>query len=46
MVNKRYQCPTHCKVSHAHNVYFDSETGGIIIDEEKLGKRIKEKKKK
>tara|TARA_Y100001938_G_C7932984_1_gene350303 strand:+ start:180 stop:434 length:255 start_codon:yes stop_codon:yes gene_type:complete len=46
MVNKKYQCPNHCKVDHPHNVYFSSETGGIIIDEDKLGKRIKEKKKK
>ena len=43
MVNKKYQCPNHCKVDHPHNVYFSSETGGIIIDEERLGKQIKEK---
>ena len=46
MVNKKYQCPNHCKVNHPHNVYFSSETGGIVIDEDRLGKRIKEKKKK
>ena len=46
MVNKKYQCPNHCKVNHPHNVYFSSETGGIVIDKDRLGKRIKEKKKK
>ena len=42
-VYKKYQCPTHCGINHNHNVYFESEYG-MIIDEDKLGKRVKIKK--
>ena len=40
-MDKNYQCPTYCAVNHNHKVYFNSETGGMIIDEEELGKKIK-----
>ena len=33
-MDKKYQCPKHCAVNHNHKVYFNSETGGIIINEE------------
>tara|TARA_Y100000992_G_scaffold242131_1_gene173061 strand:- start:222 stop:440 length:219 start_codon:yes stop_codon:yes gene_type:complete len=45
VVDKKYQCPKHCAVNHNHKVYFNSETGGIIINEEELGKKIKSRKK-
>ena len=45
MVDKNYQCPTYCAVNHNHKVYFISETGGMIINEEELGKKIKTQKK-
>ena len=45
VVDKKYQCPKHCAVNHHHKVYFESKTGGITIDENKLGKKIKSKKK-
>ena len=46
IVDKNYQCPTYCGVIHAHSVYFESESIGMIIDKNKLGKRYKEKKNK
>ena len=46
VVDRKYQCPKHCAVNHHHNVYFESETDGMIIDKNKLGKKIKKKKKK
>ena len=42
-VNKKYQCPKHCKVSHRHSVYYDGY--GMIIDKNQLGKKVKKKKK-
>ena len=45
VVDKNYQCPTYCAVNHNHKVYFNSETGGIIINEEELGEKIKSRKK-
>ena len=45
VVDKKYQCPTHCGVNHKHHVYFNSDTNGIIINEEELGKKIKSRKK-
>ena len=45
VVDKNYQCPTYCAVNHNHKVYFSSETGGIVINEEELGKKIKSRKK-
>jgi hypothetical protein len=44
MVDKKYQCPKHCAVNHRHHVYFKSDTDGIVIDENLLGKKVKEKK--
>ena len=50
MVDKKYQCPSHCGVKHIHYVYFrDSELmdqSKMCIDRHKLGKRFKEKRKK
>tara|TARA_A100001391_G_scaffold135231_1_gene94024 strand:- start:300 stop:518 length:219 start_codon:yes stop_codon:yes gene_type:complete len=45
VVDKNYQCPTYCAVNHNHKVYFNSETGGMIINEDELGKKIKSQKK-
>ena len=45
VVDKKYQCPKHCAVNHNHKVYFNSETGGMTISEDKLGKKIKSRKK-
>ena len=45
VVDKNYQCPTYCAVNHHHKVYFNSETGGMIIDEDTLGEKIKSRKK-
>ncbi len=45
VVDKKYQSPKHCAVNHHHKVYFNSETHGMIINEEKLGKKIKSRKK-
>ena len=45
VVDKKYQCPKHCAVNHHHKVYFNSETGGMIISEDELGKKIKSRKK-
>ena len=44
IVDKKYQCPTYCGVNHNHSVYFEGESIGMIIDENQLGKRFKEKK--
>ena len=44
-MDKNYQCPTYCAVNHNHKVYFNSETGGMTIDEKELGKKIKPRKK-
>ena len=43
-MDKKYQCPKHCAVNHHHKVYFNSETGGMIISEDELGKKIKSRK--
>jgi hypothetical protein len=43
MLNKKYQCPTHCGINHEHNAYFESEYG-MTIDEDKLGEKVKKKK--
>ena len=44
MVDKKYQCPTYCKVNHSHHVYFKSDSDGMIIDKNQLGDRYKIKK--
>jgi hypothetical protein len=44
IVDKKYQCPTYCGVNHNHSVYFESDSDGMIIDKNQLGKRFKEKK--
>jgi hypothetical protein len=44
IVDKKYQCPKYCGVSHNHSVYFEGESDGMVIDKSKLGKRYKEKK--
>tara|TARA_Y100001963_G_C6523540_1_gene327766 strand:- start:34 stop:258 length:225 start_codon:yes stop_codon:yes gene_type:complete len=43
-VNKNYQCPKHCAVSHYHSVFYDGY--GMVIDKNKLGEKYKEKKSK
>ena len=43
IVDKKYQCPKHCKVSHYHSVFYDGY--GMIIDKNQLGKKVKKKKK-
>jgi hypothetical protein len=45
-VYKKYQCPTYCGIEHSHYVYFESENGGMTINESELGKKFKEEKKK
>tara|TARA_R100001594_G_C4035877_1_gene262186 strand:+ start:1422 stop:1640 length:219 start_codon:yes stop_codon:yes gene_type:complete len=45
VVDKKYQCPKHCAVNHEHHVYFNSDTNGIIINQDELGKKIKSRKK-
>ena len=42
VVDKKYQCPKHCKVSHQHSVYYEGY--GMIIDKNQLGKKVKKKK--
>ena len=32
MIDKSYQCPTYCKVSHSHHVYFEGDSSGMVID--------------
>ena len=32
VVDKNYLCPKYCGVKHNHHAYFNSDTGGIIID--------------
>ena len=44
IVDKKYQCPTHCAVKHNHSVYFKDESKGMIIDKNQLGKKVKKKK--
>ena len=44
MVDKKYQCPTYCAVNHPHFVYYNSDTDGIVIDKNQLGKKVKKKK--
>ena len=44
IVDKKYQCPKHCAVNHNHSVYFKGESNGMIVDENQLGKKYKEKK--
>ena len=46
-VYKKYQCPFHCKVQHAHLVYYDREITGdyhMFVDKSKLGKKYRPKK--
>ena len=43
IVDKKYQCPKHCKVSHYHSVFYDGY--GMTIDKNQLGKKVKKKKK-
>ena len=43
-VYKKYQCPKYCEINHPHYVYFNSHTNGIVIEKDKLGKKIKQKK--
>ena len=43
-VYKKYQCPTYCAVNHPHFVYYNSDTDGIVIDKNQLGKKVKKKK--
>ena len=42
VVDKKYQCPKHCKVSHYHSVFYDGY--GMTIDKNQLGKKVKKKK--
>ena len=42
VVDKKYQCPKHCKVSHYHSVFYEGY--GMTIDENQLGKKVKKKK--
>ena len=44
MIDKSYQCPTYCKVSHSHHVYFEGDSSGMVIDKNQLGKKVKKKK--
>ena len=41
-MNEGYQCPTYCAIDHHHSAYFTGK--GMIIDENQLGKRVKNKK--
>ena len=43
-VYKKYQCPTYCGVIHPHFVYYESDTEGMVIDKNQLGKKVKKKK--
>jgi len=42
VVDKKYQCPKHCKVHHQHSVYYDGY--GMTIDKNLLGEKVKKKK--
>ena len=42
IVDKKYQCPKHCKVSHYHSVFYEGY--GMTIDKNQLGKKVKKKK--
>ena len=44
IVDKKYQCPTHCGVNHNHHVYFESDSNQMVIDKNQLGKKIKKQK--
>jgi len=44
IVDKKYQCPNYCAIKHNHSVYFKGESNGMVIDESKLGKKVKIKK--
>ena len=46
IVDKNYQCPSHCGVNHRHHVYFEGEKHKMVIDKSELGKKVKEKKTK
>tara|TARA_R100000008_G_C3501651_1_gene124035 strand:- start:146 stop:388 length:243 start_codon:yes stop_codon:yes gene_type:complete len=46
VLNRKYQCPKYCKVNHYHNVYFDSESSGMVVEKNKIGKKVKNEKKK
>jgi len=41
-VNKNYQCPKYCAVSHYHSVFYEGY--GMTIDKNQLGEKHKEKK--
>ena len=45
VVDKNYQCPTHCAIDHYHHVYFEGSSFQMIINENDLGQKIKKKKK-
>ena len=45
IVDKKYQCPSHCAIDHYHHVYFEGHNNCMIIDENKLGQKINKKKK-
>tara|TARA_Y100000361_G_scaffold108483_1_gene98385 strand:+ start:266 stop:490 length:225 start_codon:yes stop_codon:yes gene_type:complete len=44
IVDKKYQCPKHCKVSHYHSVFYEGY--GMTVDKNELGEKYKEKKNK
>ena len=44
IVDKKYQCPTYCKVNHSHHVYFEGNSFQMVIDKKQLGNKFKEKK--
>ena len=41
VVDKKYQCPKHCAVSHYHSVFYEGY--GMTIDKNNLGKKVKKK---
>ena len=47
IVDKKYQCPTYCRINPSHSVYYGDSTGvvGMTIDKSKLGKKFKPSKK-
>ena len=42
VVDKKYQCAKHCKVSPHHSVFYEGY--GMTIDKNQLGKKVKKKK--
>jgi hypothetical protein len=44
IVDKKYQCPTYCKINHNHHVYFYADSLQMVINKNILGKRVKQKK--